>query len=84
MDVSFRRIHLSPLSQLATLLIGEECYSSLLGFGLPCAYKLWQVLGELWRFLLEQFFAGGLKRKPKGLQESLQAWVSAQAEEAVK
>lgn len=69
MSVSFRRIHRSPLSQLAKLILGEECYSSLLGFGLPCAYKLWQVLGEPWRFLLERLLAGGLKRKPKGLQE---------------
>lgn len=60
---------LSSLPQLAELLLREECYFSLHGFELPCAYKLWQVLEALWRFVLEWFFAGGLKRKPQGLRE---------------
>lgn len=67
------------LSLLEELLLGEECYFLPYGFGLPRAYKLWRVLWELWRFLLEGLFARGLKRKPPGLQEGLAAWVSAQA-----
>lgn len=60
-----------PPTQLAGFLLKEDCYFSLHGFGLPGAYKLWQVLGKLWRFLLEWFFARGLERKPHGLQERL-------------
>ena len=60
-----------PPTQLAGFPLEEECDFSLHGFGLPGAYKLWQVLGKLWRFLLEWFFARGLERKPHGLQESL-------------
>lgn len=54
---------------LTGLLLGEECYFSPYGLGRPRAYKLQQVCGESWRFLLEGLFAGGLKRKPQGLQE---------------
>lgn len=49
----------------AELLLGEECYFPLYGFGLPGAYKLRQVLRELWRFLLEWLFAGAKEEAPR-------------------